>query len=101
MSVRLKGKIFYKQPFSEDDVEFYKVSRSTTNTCEVFLMTKRVVYQNEDHQYVEPGDQSENSRHRCRVICKDMIEFKSGDVAQTWDGKPIKQQSIIYLPFVF
>ena len=98
MSVRFKGKIFFVQPYSEDDVVFYKVERSTTNTCEVSQIDKVVVFQNEDFQYVEPGERTLQNKQRCRVLNSDLIEFKSGELAQPWDGKPIKQTTIIFLP---
>ena len=98
MSVNLKGKIFFVQPYADEDVVFYRVERSTTNTCEVFQMEKKVVFQNEDVQFVEPGTNPTKHRQRCRVLKTDMIEFKSGELGEIWDGKPIKQTTTIFLP---
>lgn len=101
MSVSLKDKIFYKQNFFDEEVEFFKVLRATTNTCEVLPVKKKVVFQNEDFQFVEPDlfeSVTDNFKERCKVIDVDIIEFKSGRMAQSWDGKPVKQQTIIFLP---
>ena len=98
MSISLKNEIFFLQTFFDSEVEFYRVVRSTTNTCEVLKLKKNVVFQNEDFQYVEPQEDVMKEKHRCRVISYDVIEFKSGKLAQLWDGKPVKQSVIIYLP---
>ena len=98
MSISNKGKIFFVQPFAEEDVVFYKVERSTTNTCEIFQMEKKIVFQNEDFQFVEPGTKKTGQKQRCKVIKPDVIQLKTGDMAQVWDGKPVKQSTIIFLP---
>lgn len=99
MSISLKDRIFYFQQFSGDDVEFYRVTRSTTNTCEVVTLGKSVVYQNDDFQYVEPDLKGEGLKKRCKVISFDVIQFRSdSNMAHLWDGKPVKQNVVIFLP---
>ena len=100
MSTNLKNQIFCMQASHEDDVEFYRVTRSTTNTCEVKKMKKNVIFQNENTQYVEPDLESGGSKSRCRVISEIEIQFKSGELGHLWDGKPVKQNAIIFMfPF--
>lgn len=100
MSISLKNEIFCLQNYAGDQVEFYKVTRSTTNTCEVTKMNKTVIFQTEDIQYVEPDFRSEGAISRCRVLSYDIIEFKSGEIAQLWDRKPVIQNTIIFMPFI-
>jgi len=100
MSRTLKRNIFYVQAYDSEDVEFYRVTRSTTNTCEVERLRKTIVFQNEDVQWVEPDLKSSGNLYRCRVIRETEIEFKSGDTGIAWDGKPVKQTCIIYMPMI-
>ena len=99
MSRHLKGKIFVtKSKKLYEDVAFYRVTRATTNTCELIGLEKNVIFQNEDHQFVEPGCRElVGNLSRCRVLGVDIIEFKSGEIATEWDGKPVKQPTFIFL----
>ena len=100
MSRHLKGQIFFMHPSCQEDVEFYRVTRSTTNTCEVSKLGKSVVYQNENTQYVEPDLQDSGGVSRCKVVSQNQIKFKSGEIGTLWDGKPVKQNTIIFMyPF--
>jgi len=100
MSRNLKNEIFFFQSCGGDVVEFYRVTRSTTNTCEVARMKKTVIFQTEDLQYVEPDFKTEGEKSRCRILSYDEIEFKSGEIASLWDRKPVTQNTIIFLPYI-
>lgn len=100
MSASLKNRIFYVQSYETSDVIFFKVVRSTTNTCEVVNVKKTIVFQNEDVQYVEPDLRREGLKERCKVLNDKQIKFKDGDIGTIWDGKPVKQICIIYMPIM-
>jgi hypothetical protein len=100
MSIQLKNQIFYIQSTGYEDVEFYRITRSTTNTCEVSSMRKTIVFQNENIQFVEPDIKSEGSMQRCKVVSDSEIKFKNGETAFSWDGKPVKQVTIIFMPIM-
>lgn len=100
MPSKLNSCIFYVQVYESEDVQFFRVTRSTTNTCEVERLRKTIVFQNEDVQWVEPDLKGSGERHRCRVIKETEIEFKSGERGLSWDGKPVKQTCIIYMPLI-
>tara|TARA_Y100000114_G_C11693186_1_gene294630 strand:- start:325 stop:636 length:312 start_codon:yes stop_codon:yes gene_type:complete len=103
MSKSLKGKIFYyTSVFPEAEVYFYKVSRATTNTCEVVALKKSIVSQTGSYQLVAPDTTSEGAKHRCKVLDLNHIEMASGQTAVYWDGSPIRQATrIIITPYGF
>lgn len=103
MSKSLKGKIFYYvSVFPEAEVHFYKVSRATTNTCEVVSLKKTIAQQTEAYQLVKPDLTSEGSKHRCRVLDLDHIKMADGQTAVCWDGNPVRQATrIIITPYGF
>jgi hypothetical protein len=103
MSKSLKGKIFYyTSVFPEAEVYFYKVSRATTNTCEVISLKKAIVSQTGSYQLVEPDLTSEGTKCRCKVLDLGHIEMATGQIAVCWDGNPIRQATrIIITPYSF
>ena len=103
MSKALKGKIFYyTSVFPNVEVYFYKVTRATTNTCEVISLKKAIVTQTEAYQLVKPDLSSEGDKTRCRVLDLDHIEMPTGQTAVYWDGNPIRQAPrIIITPYGF
>ena len=98
MSTQLKDQIFYTQSSGYEEVEFYRIIRSTTNTCEVSRLRKVIIFQSEDIQYVEPDIESDGLRFRCKVLSSFHIKFKTGELGLPWDGKPVKQIALIFVP---
>jgi hypothetical protein len=98
MSKNLKGKIFYYVSLlDESDVSFFRVTRSTTNTCEVEVLSKYVVAQSDVYQFVEPELNKSTGKKRCKVLESAKIEFEPGKIAEIWDGLPIRQVTRIFL----
>ncbi len=99
MSRSLKDQIFYSlENMLDPEVYFYKVTRATTNTCEIIKMTKRIVGQDENSQFVEPEKEVEGSlKMRCKILSSKKICMKNGNTAELWDGLPVKQGLRVFL----
>ncbi len=98
MSKKLIGKVFYYvTSLDSEDVVFYKVLRSTTNTCDVIELGKVVVAQTDYHQFVEPDFKHEGNRKRCKVLNATSVSLEPGKIANLWDGLPIRQIIRIFL----
>ena len=97
MSVHLKNEIFVIQEHTDGDVEFYKVTRSTTNTCEIETLRNKIIHQGEEFQYVEPDPASKMGKKlRCKVLDRFSLEVRNtGATLHVWDGKPVKQRTLI------
>ena len=99
MSRYLKDQIFYSlENLLDPEVYFYKVTRATTNTCEVVNMTKLIVGQDEKSQFVEPEKEVKGSpKIRCKILNSKKICMKNGKTADLWDGLPVKQGLRVFL----
>lgn len=98
MSRISKGSIFLSNSESDgSDITFFEVLRSTTNTCEVVTLQKKVVAQNDYHQFVEPDVSSHGSKKRCKVVNSKKIMLNDTEHAVLWDGLPVRQITRIFL----
>ena len=80
-------------------VNFYQVTRATSNTCEVRELRKKIQTQNYDEQQVVPiPDDFISDPIRRKVEKSGCLMIEPGLYAWPWDGLGVWQTVIIYMP---
>jgi hypothetical protein len=87
---------------NEDDtfvVRFFRVLRSTSNTCEVRELKKEIVRQIGRLQEVVPRVSvfRDSAPFRCRIR-NEQVEIDEHCFARLWDGESKWQAAIIHVP---
>jgi len=80
-------------------VSFYQVIRSTSRTCDVRKLRKRIIEQKYNEQKVEPiaNDFIEPSI-RCPVLNSGCVKIREKSYAWPWKGDPEWQTLMIFIP---
>ena len=80
-------------------IKFYQVTRSTSRTCEMREIRKKIVSQIEDEQEVVPlPDDFVSSKIRRKVLESGAVKVEDNLHAWPWQVKSHWQAALIFLP---
>ena len=80
-------------------VSFYQVIRSTTRTCEVRKLKKKIIEQSHNEQKVIPAvDDFSDLPVRCAVLDSGCVKIDEKKYAWPWKGDPEWQTVVIFIP---
>jgi len=94
------GQIVYIRKVGHQTIiRFYQVVRSTSNTCELRELRKKIYTQNFDEQEVGPiPDDFTSNPFRKKITKTGAIMMDENLYAWPWDGDTVWQTIIIFMP---